>query len=65
MCDHKKQHPIEHGERSTQLKDGRFRVESWHRWKCDDCAAVLTSFVERDALASDRSIDDYWGVNYE
>lgn len=64
-CLHINQKEIEHHEKSVQQKDGRFQTIRMHQWECLDCGAVLSSKVERDAVASNRSIDDYWGVTYE
>jgi len=63
-CSHINYHEIEHLEESHQCKVG-FRVIRMHQWECDDCGAILKSCVERDAVASGRAIDDYWGMTYE
>jgi len=36
-----------------------------HQWECDDCGAILTLNAEHDAVASDRAIDDFYGIHYE
>ena len=63
-CVHRDITEIDHFEESTQCEKG-FRIIRMHQWKCNDCGKILVLNVEHDAVSSDRTVDGYYGVNYE
>jgi len=63
-CEHLNRAKHSDYEESTQI-DGKWRTIRIARTKCVTCPAIFMSRIHKDAVASNRDVDGYYGVTYE
>ena len=62
-CKHLNRIPYEDHEESSEFQ-GESRTIRIQQWECPDCDMILANRVHMDAVASNRAVDDHYGVTY-
>ena len=66
-CTHPPECIIDDGyaESTREVRPGYFQTTRIRQDKCTACGMIFNSRTDEDACSSNRSVDGFYGVNYE
>ena len=66
-CTHPPEGIIDDGyaESTREIHPGYFQITRARQTKCTACGMLFNNQIDLDAIGSNRSVDGFYGVNYE